>query len=138
MNSETQAPVVPFVSPRKLWFGMTAAVTAFALDGFLGFVISWRTCFIGHGNFGALSLDGVRWLLVGITTGLFVLSAGGGYMSYQHWRYITRSKPITRSESEGTGEFIAMLGVLCSLFMTVGIVWISIPLIMISICERGH
>lgn len=126
------------IGRRKLWFGMIATGVAFAVDGYLGFVITWRTCFIGHGQFGALSVDGVRWLLAGITTALFILSVMGGRMSYRHWKHLSDSRDITHAESAGTTEFVAMLGFLCSITLSVGIIWLSLPLIFINLCMRAR
>lgn len=122
----------------SLWFGFAAAWLAFAMDGFLGYIISWRTCFIGHGHLGALSMGGVRWLLAGITIVLFIISLSGGIHSYRNWRHISESKTFVEAEAAGTAEFISMIGVLSSTFMSVGIIWISIPLMLIGVCMRAH
>jgi hypothetical protein len=121
-----------------LWFGFAAPWLAFAVDGFIGYIITWRTCFIGHGHLGALSLGGVRWLLAGITVVLFIIAASGGIHSYRNWRRISQSKSFVQAEAAGTAEFISMIGVLSSTFMSVGIIWISLPLIMIGVCMRAH
>jgi hypothetical protein len=121
----------------SLWFGFAAAWLAFAADGFIGYIISWRTCFIGHGHLGALSMGGVRWLLAGITIVLFIVAASGGVHSYRNWRHVSQSKSFVEAEATGTAEFISMIGVLSSTFMSVGIIWISLPLIMIGVCMRA-
>jgi hypothetical protein len=121
----------------RLWYGFIASWVAFAVDGFLGYIISWRTCFIGHGHLGALSLTDVRWLLAGITIVLFAVAASGGVHSYRNWRGISQSKSFVEAEASGTAEFISMIGVLSSTFMSVGIFWISVPLIMIDVCMRA-
>lgn len=132
-NSATQQ-----IGRRKLWFGFAATLAAFSIDGYLAFVISWRTCFIGHGQFGALSVGGVRWLLVGITVGLFVLSLVGGLTSYGHWKQLSNEREMRHDEADGTAEFVSMVTVLCSVALTVGIIWISLPLIFVDICARAH
>ncbi|HTU32955.1 MAG TPA: hypothetical protein VMF66_04040 [Candidatus Acidoferrum sp.] len=123
---------------RKLWFGLAATLAAFSIDGYLGFVITWRTCFIGHGQLGALSVEGVRWLLVAITVVLFAVSVIGGVTSYRHWKQVSNSNEMRHSESSGTTEFVAMLTVLCSVALSVGIVWLSLPLIFVDVCMRAH
>jgi hypothetical protein len=138
MNAEKHNSAEPVISGRKLWFGFFASCAAFAINGFVAFVISWRTCFIGHGTFGPLSENGVRWLLAVITVGLFILAVSAGRISYRHWRTISGSRDLAHAESAGTAEFVSMLGVLCSFIMSVGIIWISLPLILIDVCMRAH
>ncbi|MGH9736787.1 MAG: hypothetical protein ACRD8A_19630 [Candidatus Acidiferrales bacterium] len=135
-NQHTSA--VQNIHGRKLWFGLAATLAAFSIDGYLAFVITWRTCFIGHGQLGALSLGGVRWLLVGITIGLFVLSVIGGITSYGHWKQLSDEREMRHAESSGTAEFVAMLSVLASIALSVGIVWLSLPLIFVDVCMRAH
>lgn len=120
-----------------LWYGFIVSWVAFAMDGFLGYIISWRTCFIGHGRLGAIPQGDVRWLLAGITIVLFVAAASGGVHSYRNWRGVSQSKSFVEAEATGTAEFISMIGVLSSTFMSVGIFWISLPLIMIDVCMRA-
>lgn len=136
--NETNKSATQQIGCRKLWFGLVATMAAFSIDGYLAFVITWRTCFIGHGQFGALSVGGVRWLLVGITLGLFVLSLVGGLTSYGHWKQLSNEREMRHAESEATAEFIAMITVLCSVALCVGIVWLSLPLIFIDVCTRAH
>jgi hypothetical protein len=138
MNTESNSSQVRNERGASLWFGFVAPWLAFALDGFIAYVITWRTCFIGHGHLGALSEGSVRWLLAGISIILFLISLSGGVHSYRNWRGMSRSKSFVEAEATGTAEFISMLGVLSSTFMSVGIFWISLPLIMIGVCMRAH
>ena len=137
MNTVAHSPNASNTRNRGLWFGLIASWTAFAVDGFLGYIISWRTCFIGHGHLGAISQGGVRWLLAGITIVLFIVVVSGGVHSYRNWRGISGSKSFVEAEATGTAEFVSMMGVLSSTIMSVGIFWISLPLIMIDICMRA-
>jgi len=41
---------------KSVWFGAAAAAVAFSLNGLVNWVISWRTCYIGHGAFIGLRL----------------------------------------------------------------------------------
>jgi hypothetical protein len=138
MNATTNSPRPRNQRGARLWFGFAAPWLAFATDGFIAYVITWRTCFIGHGHLGSLSEGSVRWLLTGITIVLFFISLAGGIHSYRNWRSISRSQSFFEAEASGTAEFVSMLGVLSSTFMSVGIFWISLPLIMIGVCMRSH
>ncbi len=138
MNAVNRTPPPSAAHGIGLWFGFAAPWLAFALDGFVGYIITWRTCYIGHGHLGDLSIDGVRWLLVAITIVLFIVSAGGGVHSYRNWRRMSQSKSFIEAEATGTAEFVSMIGVLSSTFMTVGIFWIGLTFIMIDVCMRAH
>lgn len=133
LNSDVQK-----IGRRKLWFGFAATLVAFAVDGYLVFVISWRTCFIGHGQLGALSVGGVRWLLVGITVGLFILAVIGGVTSYGHWKRLSADREMRHAEADGTAEFVSMITVLCTVALGMGIIWLSLPFIFVGICTRAH
>ncbi len=138
MNSDARNPQIREPHGPSLWFGLALSGAAFAINGFLGFVISWRTCFIGHGQLGALSGEGVRWLLGGITAVLFVVAVFGWLHSYRNWRRVSKATNIAYADSSGTVEFVSVIGVLCSTFLGVGIIWFSIPLIFIDMCVRSH
>lgn len=137
MNTVPHALNTPNARNRGLWIGFVVSWTAFAVDGFLGYIISWRTCFIGHGRLGAIPQADVRWLLAGITVVLFIAAVSGGLHSYRNWRGMSQSKSFIEAEAAGTAEFISMIGVLSSTIMSVGIFWISLPLIMIDVCMRA-
>lgn len=135
MNGETHNSQA--IGNRRLWFGLAAAGSAFFMEVITIFVVSWAACYAGHGRLGAWPESDVRWVLAGITIVLFTLSVTGGIMSYQHWRQLSSSKDLAHSESEPNDEFISMLGALCSATMSLGILWISLPLIIINICMRS-
>jgi hypothetical protein len=138
MSSQPQNLNRTEVSPRILWLGFFSAGFAFALEGFVGWVISSRACYIGHGALGPISPGGLRWLLVGITVVLFGVSLNGGLLSYRNWRRLTGTSKLMDSEAEEANEFIALLGFLMSGFLTVGIFWMSLLFIFLSVCMREH
>ena len=137
MNTEQKNPETG-VEGKNLWLGLILAGTAFAVNGFLGFVIVWRACYIGHGQLGALSNSGDRYLLAGITAALFATAVYGGLHSYRNWRSVTNEKEFLHAEAAGTAEYVSMLGVLCSTFLSVGIVWFCIGLVFLPVCQRAH
>ena len=137
MNTQEKNPETG-VEGKSLWLGLIPSGTAFSVNGFLGFVLVWRTCYIGHGQLGALSASGVRYLLAAITAGLFGVAVYGGWHSYRNWRRVSNLPTMYESESPATAEYISMIGVLCSTFLSIGIIWFCIPLVFISVCVRGH
>ena len=136
MNAGTYNPE-PHVSQRSLWFGFFAACFAFALEGFTGWVISSRACFIGEGSLGPISPGGVRWLLAGITIVLFAVAVTAGTVSYRNWRSLSASK-LTQTEGKGAREFVALSGVLISSILSIGILWAGLSLIFLNECMREH
>ncbi len=137
MNTQGKNPETG-VSGPKLWLGLILSVSAFAMNGFLGFVIDWRVAYIGHGQLGALSTSGVRYLLAGITAALFITSVYGGWHSYRNWRSVSQLPTLYESESPETAEFVSAIGVLCSTFLSIGIIWFCIPLVFLPVFERAH
>lgn len=137
MNTQAKNPETGVAGPR-LWLGLILSASAFAINGFLGFVIVWRTAYIGHGQLGALSTSGVRSLLAGITAALFAMSVYGGWHSYRNWRSVSQLPTLYRSESPETAEFVSAIGVLCSTLLSIGIVWFCIPLVFLPVFQRAH
>jgi hypothetical protein len=125
------------VSRRSLWYGFFAAGAAFSLEGFIGYTISSRACFIGQGSLGPISPAGVRWLLVGITVVMFALAVSGLLLSYRNWRQLSNSE-LTRAEGNRPREFIALSGFLISSMMSLGIVWCGFIFIFVDVCMREH
>lgn len=122
----------------RLWFGPMAGAFAFAMNGWLNWIISARACYIGHGYLGSLTPTDVRYILGGITAVLFALALTGAITSYKRWKQITHHADVTHGEGKQASEYIPLVGVFVSSILTFAIIWISIPLMLIPVCERAH
>lgn len=136
MSEEIKTEHLADISRKSLWFGFFFGGLAWGLEGFIGWVISSRACFIGHGNLGPISPGGVRWILAGVTIVLLGLTIYGAVNSYRNWRHISLSPRVATAEGNESHEFISQCGVIISSIMAFGIIWAGLVLIFIDVCVR--
>ncbi len=126
------------ISPRSLWFGTTAGAVAWALHGAACALISSEACVSGTGNWGALSADGVRWLLAAITLGFLAIAIVGGLISFRNWLHLAESHDLVHAEGRGRVQFMALVGIFLSATFVIGIVWAGLPLIFLDVCTKAR
>ena len=123
---------------RRLWFGTVAAAVAWALDGFICFLISAQACANGTGYLGPLSPTSVRVLLGLITLIFLAIALTGGVISFRNWRTISERSSLTHAEGVNREAFMALVGVFLSTAFVVGIIWAGIPPILINVCVKAR
>jgi len=139
MSTHVELPHYSDRLPQKrLWFGTAAAAAAWAIQGFVCFLISTQACANGEGVLGPLSPAGVRVLLGCITTGLLAVAIWGGVTSFHNWRAISERRRLTQSEGYGREEFMSLIGVFVTFTLGVGIVWAGIPMILLGVCVNSR
>lgn len=126
------------VPTKSVWFGAFAAAVAFSLNGLVNWVISWRTCYIGHGEFVGLHLAAVRWLLAVITLGFLSVAIAGGITAFRNWKTIASQDDQHHGEAHSTAGFLSLLGIILSVTLSMGIIWLGIPLIFLDMCMRAN
>jgi len=119
---------------RRLWFGTLAAAAAWALHGFICFLISANACQNGLGRLGPLKGSELRVLLGVITIVLLGVAVTGGMTSFRNWRAVCEQRSLTHTEALNREAFMALVGVFLSIAFVVGIIWAGIPLILINLC----
>jgi hypothetical protein len=124
------------ITPARLWFGLIASAAAWAALGSIDILITWRAC-NGAPPFGAeIDRPGVTALFAVIAIALLILSILAGIVSYRNWRALSNEKQLLRSDATDRSEFRALLGVIVSVTLGMGIVWLSLPPLVISLCAR--
>lgn len=125
------------VPPKRLWFGMTTAAIAWLTAGFIDLLIVWHVC----GYSATHGVDQAHWdgrvLAFVITVVLFLIALTAGVTSYRNWRALSRGEHLLDSSATDPREFVALLGVIISVTLGVGIVWLSIPPLLIQLCVRA-
>ena len=123
---------------RRLWFGTAAAAAAWALDGFVCFLISTQACKTGAGHLGPLGGPEVRILLGVITLIFLAIAVAGGFTSYSNWRSISEQRSLTHAEAVNREAFMSLIGVFLSVAFVIGIIWAGIPLIVTNVCINAR
>lgn len=124
--------------PRlRLWFGLAATAAAWATLGFTDILILWRACASPEVNGSEGPHPGARIIsfVVGVT--FFVIALTAGATSYRNWRALTHEQHLLEANATDPQEFMALLGIIVSITLGMGIVWLSIPPLLIQLCERA-
>jgi hypothetical protein len=138
MPTETISDPPLRISPRKLWFGATAAAVAWALEGTVSAIISSKACQNNIGSWGPLSPSGVRLVLAAVTLIGLGFAIAGGLISFRNWRRLAGRPEILHAEGRRRDQFMALVGTFASLVFVIGILWAGIPLIMLDICVKAR
>ncbi|MGH9739379.1 MAG: hypothetical protein ACRD4X_12470 [Candidatus Acidiferrales bacterium] len=125
------------VSPNRLWFGLIASAAAWLALGFIDLLIVWQVC-----GYSALygvdkTHDFARALSFFISVVLFATALIAGIMSYRNWRALSLQRRFLDASATDRREFMAVLGVIISVTLGLGIVWLSLPPLMLQLCVRA-
>ena len=126
------------ISPRKLWFGCIATALAWTGLGWLDIVITWRAC-QHQENFGLAGAHPyIRQLYSLAAVALLIISIWSGVVSYRNWHLLSAQKDFLESLGVERQEFMAVLGVIITVTLGMGIVWLALPPIFLDICWRAR
>jgi hypothetical protein len=78
----------------------------------------------------------MRALSIALFLILFAIAIVAGVMSYRNWRRLSGHVRLMQAEGTGSREYMALLGVFISITLGVGIIWLGIPLAILSLCVR--
>ncbi len=68
---------------------------------------------------------------------LFVMAFAAGFTSYKNFRAISHDRNFINASANDRREFMALLGVIISVTLGAGIVWLALPPLMIELCVRA-
>lgn len=142
MASETASQVAPPPEPKppvsrsRQWFSLWAATAGWLLLGFASMIITWQACLHHEQLGGASSHTGLLVLNMIVFFGLLATSIWAGILAYRAWRHRAGAGSFIAAEAEDRHEYMAMIGVLMTVIMGIGLIWMALPLWMISLCVR--
>ena len=136
MNTPADTTNREQISQKRLWYGFSGAALTWALAGFLDTTLAWYCCFGGELRSGIFTPTWIRVVLGCITFGLLALTVSTGYTSYKNWRHFSDEATILDAETRGREQFMGATGAFMSLALGIGIVWFSMVVYLISICQR--
>lgn len=136
MSTEMTPPPRRKISGKRLWFGFSAAFLCWFGLGIADVMITWREC-LHHEQYGTSSSHpGLLTLNIVIFLALLVIAVVAGIVSYRNWRTLSGEKGIFSAEATLPHEYLAMIGVIFTITLTVGIIWFGLPLFIIQLCAR--
>lgn len=133
-NISVHAETVP---PKRLWFGLAGTAVAWLTLGFLDCVIVWMTCAYEYTGASGAPHAGSRILSFIVGVAFFATALTAGFLSYHNWQRLSQRKHILNALATDRREFMALLGVIISITLGLGIVWLSIPPLLIEACQRA-
>lgn len=125
------------VPASHLWFGLTAAAVAWVLLGCIDILITWRTCVHQEQYGNASTHPDARVIYIAVAVSLFIVVLIAGTLSYRNWRAISSQPQFLEASATDRREFMALLGVFVSVTLGVGVLWLSIPPLVIEFCLRA-
>jgi hypothetical protein len=113
------------ISNRRLWFGIVAPASAWALHGLFSVIIAMELCRdLGRGPL-------VRWLIVGLSAAALVVTGAGGVVAWRSWRAVTDAG-VARAEARQREQLMALAGVLVAIVFTLGVCLDLVPVLVLS------
>jgi hypothetical protein len=138
MNTQSNLSNPDDITPKRLWFGFSGAAFAWILAGFLDATLAWYACLGGELGWSVFTPIGMRILLGFITFGLLAIATAGGLISYSNWRKLSSSESLIEAEARDRKQFMAFVGIFVSASLGIGILWFSIPIYILRLCERAR
>lgn len=124
------------VSEKRLWFGLAGSVVSWSVVFLLDVIFAWQACMGGEAGSGVFTSSGMRILLGCITFGFLALGACSGFMSFHNWQKLSNERDVFHSEARPRKQYMAVIGVIATVIMGIGIMWFSVPIYVLSICMR--
>jgi hypothetical protein len=136
MSGDGNAPT-KYVHPARLWFGLSASAAAWLLLGCLDIFITFAAC--THKDQFGIPGDhpGVTAICLAIAILLFAVTVAAGITSYRNWRTLSMPASLLETQAVDRREFMALLGVIVSVTLGMGIVWLALPPLFIDLCWRA-
>jgi hypothetical protein len=128
----------PRIENRRLWFGFVTSAVCWTALGCLDILITWRAC-IYQEDYGLPSHPtSATVLYLTASVLLLALTIAAGVISYRNWQVLSRSHDLLQSPAVERSEFMAVLGVIISITLGVGIVLLALPPFFLSLCWRAR
>lgn len=135
--ASSMATRIQTVPPRNLWFGLSAAAAAWLILGFIDLMIVWQVCGYAE-QYGADKVHTfARIAAFVISVVLFLVVVAAGLISHRNLRALSPDKGLFETRATDRREFMATVGMIISITLGAGIVWLSIPPLMIQLCVRA-
>lgn len=124
------------IPPTKLWFGFTGTAAAWVALSFAYVLITWWACWENQPLGNGTRRSGIA-IVYFVAALLFIgIAVFAGLTSYRNWRSLSSAPALTQAQATGRSEFLALLGVFVSFTLGIGLIWLTIPLLIIELCVR--
>ena len=126
------------VTPRGLWFGFVAAAVAWIALGCTDIVLNWRACTFQL-DYGVPPDHPAFRVAIGVVAlVLLCVAVISGVISYRNWRKLATGPRLLDTPAVERREFMAVMGVIVSVTMGVGIFFLGLPPFFLDLCWRAR
>lgn len=129
--------LTPLDQPR-LWFGFAGSAAAWLALFIADLLLAWKACTDLPNGSDVLSLGWAIYLCAALTIVLLAVTIAAGIVSFSNFQRFSNHASLARTEATGREEFMALGGMFISLVLSLGIVWLGIPLMIIHLCTRAR
>ena len=126
------------VTPVKLRFGLVTSAAAWAALGCIDIFITWRVCKEPLPFGAGLAHPGATALFIAVAAMFLTLAVVAGISSYRNWRSLSNENHLLNADATDRAEFMALLGVIVSVTLGMGILWLSLPPLLFAVCARAR
>jgi hypothetical protein len=126
------------VEPGKLWFGFTGSAAGWVCLSVAYVLITWWACVENGPLGGGTARQGIAFLYALSAVLLLGTTIAAGLTSYRNWRQLSEARSLGEAEGHGRAEFMALIGVFVSFTLGVGLIWLTIPLLILNLCVRAR
>lgn len=109
---------------------------AWHLSGTAGMFINWRAGLHNEQFGNAVSEPWAYAAAFGSIGLLLLLTVIAGITAHRSWRQLSTERSIIEAEGRGRRDYMAQLGVLVSVMMGMGVIWMLIPHFILQYCLR--
>lgn len=129
--------LTPADQPR-LWFGFAGSVAAWLALFIADLLVVWKTCTEVPDGVAVSSSGWAIYLFAALTVILLAVTVAAGVVSFANFKRFSNHASVASTEATGRNEFMALGGMFISVVLSLGIVWLGIPLIIINLCTRAR
>lgn len=126
------------IRPKRLWFGTATAAVAWVALGCADIVITWRACMQQEDYGIPIPRPEVRIVYFVVALVLLALTVTAGWISYRNWRNLARERELLHAQAVERREFMALSGIIVSITLGMGIVWLALPPLFLDVCWRAR
>lgn len=126
------------VSPARLWFGTITAAVSWTLLVCVDIAINWRAC-QHQERYGIPTPETSARVLIGaLAAVVLAIVIVAGITCYRNWQRLTREGHLLRTHAVERREYMAVVGLIMTVTLGIGIVWLGLTAFFLDICWRAR
>lgn len=123
---------------RSFWFGVGGSAVSWIMLGCADLFITFVAC-THQEDFGiAGPHPNITFLFAVVTLALMGTTIAAGVLSYRNWRRFSARPNVLDTLAVEHHEFLALIGVIVSVTLGMGILWLALPPLFLDICWRAR